>query len=600
MANVMQQPARKNHVHRNGFDLSFRNAFTAKVGELLPVVCQEVIPGDKFKIDISSFTRTQPVQTAAFTRIREYYDFYFVPTSLLWDKFNNYIVQTNNYNHAKSVTESPDNLEQHPWFSMTGIKAYINALSSSKIDDGGLPAYESTVKLLHYLGYGDWSNLKNCTVSFAMNPFPLLAYQKIYNDYYRYSQWRKSSPQNFNLDYIFTTKSVPLSDLAASVTNSSSPLVDTMFSMRYANYKKDLFMGLLPSAQYGDMAYVPVDIRDDVKWFEAYYRFSGQGGTGTVSPDYFGMTNGAVSTVRNGDTMNSYDRIRLGKYEGDTGVTNWPLSASVFALRFAEASQKWKEITGSNDMDYRSQIQAHWGVTPSKDSGYKCDWLGGTSSNIVINEVVNTSLDSSDSSRATIYGKATGSINDGNLVNFTSDKYGYIIGIYHAVPLLDYANDGVSRTFFKIKADDYAIPEFENLGFESVSSTEFYFRWPSSPNGSSGDIIAEGIFRKNITGVGYAPRYYEYKTNLDKINGSFLTTMKDWVAPAPVVRSIFASGFGTDSNYLDWQRFVVNPKVVDPIFGYASDGSVDSDQLLIGAYFDIKAVRNLSVHGLPY
>ena len=68
----------KNHVHRNGFDLSFKNCFTAKAGELLPIMCKEVIPGDKFDIDLSSLSRSMPVDSAAYTRLREYFDFYFV------------------------------------------------------------------------------------------------------------------------------------------------------------------------------------------------------------------------------------------------------------------------------------------------------------------------------------------------------------------------------------------------------------------------------------------------------------------------------------------------------------------------------------------
>ena len=67
----------KNHVHRDGFDLSRKNAFTAKLGELLPVMCEDVAPGDKFRITADWFTRTQPVTAPAYTRFSEYYDFCF-------------------------------------------------------------------------------------------------------------------------------------------------------------------------------------------------------------------------------------------------------------------------------------------------------------------------------------------------------------------------------------------------------------------------------------------------------------------------------------------------------------------------------------------
>ena len=77
----------RNKPNRNGFDLSQKNSFTAKVGELLPVYHKIALPGDKFNFRVQHVTRTQPVNTAAFTRIREYFDFFFVPYRLLWRYF---------------------------------------------------------------------------------------------------------------------------------------------------------------------------------------------------------------------------------------------------------------------------------------------------------------------------------------------------------------------------------------------------------------------------------------------------------------------------------------------------------------------------------
>jgi hypothetical protein len=62
----------QNHPHRSGFDIGRKNAFTAKVGELLPVYWDISMPGDKYKFNVEYFTRTQPVETSAYTRLREY------------------------------------------------------------------------------------------------------------------------------------------------------------------------------------------------------------------------------------------------------------------------------------------------------------------------------------------------------------------------------------------------------------------------------------------------------------------------------------------------------------------------------------------------
>ena len=82
----------KNKPSRNSFDVSARNLFTAKIGELLPCAVYEMNPGDSIRIDASYFTRTAPLQTAAFTRLRENVQFFFVPYSQLWKYFNTQVL----------------------------------------------------------------------------------------------------------------------------------------------------------------------------------------------------------------------------------------------------------------------------------------------------------------------------------------------------------------------------------------------------------------------------------------------------------------------------------------------------------------------------
>ena len=112
----------KNHTHRSGFDLSNKNAFTAKVGELLPVYWKFVIPGDKFTAQVQHFTRTQPVSTAAYTRIKEYYDWFFVPMRLLWKNFPTAITQmTDNPVSAMSLKQNADVTSKLPYFTLAQL-----------------------------------------------------------------------------------------------------------------------------------------------------------------------------------------------------------------------------------------------------------------------------------------------------------------------------------------------------------------------------------------------------------------------------------------------------------------------------------------------
>lgn len=97
----------RNHPRRSAFDLSSKVAFSAKSGELLPIKWYFTMPGDKFTLKRQHFTRTQPVNTSAYTRIREYYDWFWVPLHLLWRHAPEVISQMQtNVQHAGSQTSA--------------------------------------------------------------------------------------------------------------------------------------------------------------------------------------------------------------------------------------------------------------------------------------------------------------------------------------------------------------------------------------------------------------------------------------------------------------------------------------------------------------
>lgn len=600
MANIMDLKKVQNHVHRNGFDLSYRHLFTAQVGELLPVMCKEILPGDKFDVDVKSFSRTLPVQTAAFTRIREYYDFYFVPTRLMWDKFSSYIVQTNNYQHAQNIISSPKLFDRHPYFrsdEMLQLLSNCVNLVPRIVDELGYSFAHRTCRLLEMLGYGSWldtvlnyENLPNGKTevpSIPLNPFPLMAYQKIYQDYFRYQQWEKASPYTCNLDYIFDSNSCELDlgtlGLDGDNVTLQENLTNSLFTVRYANYKKDFFTGLLPTPQFGDTAIAsPL--------------------SGTASPElHFIRNDGTFPKNGNpviGNNGTLYDaqgqiipRANLKFTEGFNNV-----GISVFALRMAESLQKYREITNSGDLDYAEQLSKHWNVKTSDFQSDLCQYLGGTSSNFNINEVVNQNL--TGGAQSTISGTGRSALHGHIKRQF--NEHGYLLCIYHSEPVLDWQPLGVDRMCTKVDASDYAIPEFDNLGMQQVMSSELMFGWHKENQDDA------GVFSfPEIKPLGYAPRYIDYKTSVDKCTGEFNTVFKDWVNPMSLRHLLdrLVNINNTNKYQLDYLFFKINPNILDSIFKDASMDTVNlspNDQFLVGSYFDVKAVRNLSVNGLPY
>lgn len=607
----------QNHPHRSGFDIGRKNAFTAKVGELLPVYWDISMPGDKYKFNVEYFTRTQPVETSAYTRLREYFDFYAVPLRLLWKSAPSVLTQMQDVNQiqALSLTQNLSLGTYLPSFTIGQLGAALyrlNGDSSSPSDTTslknlfGFSRGDLAFKLFSYLGYGNvvgtlpssgnrwWStSLKNessssYTQSYIQNNyvniFPLLAYQKIYQDFFRWSQWENANPSSSNVDYFTGVSPLLISDLPAA--SSDYWKSDTMFDLKYCNWNKDMLMGVLPNSQFGDVAVISLELPGgDLK-----------AGFRTTDGKFFSAVSNAPLTTDNSSSGLSAP----GVVSGSTVALHSPLVSdlsslqsefSVLALRQAEALQRWKEISQSGDSDYREQIRKHFGVNLPQALSNLCTYIGGISRNLDISEVVNSNL-AAEGDAAVIAGKGVGAGNGS--FTYTTDEHCVVMCIYHAVPLLDYVITGQDGQLLVTDAESLPIPEFDNIGMEVLPMSQIF-------NSPKATIV-------NLFNAGYNPRYFNWKTKLDVINGAFTTTLKSWVSP--VTESLLSGWFGFGYNeddvnqnnkvVLNYKFFKVNPSVLDPIFGVSADSTWDTDQLLVNSYIGCYVARNLSRDGVPY
>lgn len=604
----------QNHPHRSGFDIGRKNAFTAKAGELLPIYWDISMPGDKYKFNIEYFTRTQPVETSAYTRLREYFDFYAVPLRLLWKSAPSVLTQMQDINQiqALSLTQNLSLGSYLPTFSLHGLSSALNNLnggtSSPNSSDSfknmfGFSRADMSYKLLSYLGYGNFikdspsSGSRWWSTSLKVNPassytqqyiqnnrvnvFPLLAYQKIYQDFFRWSQWENANPSSYNVDYFAGTSPSLVNDVPS--LSSDYWKSDTMFDLKYCNWNKDMLMGVLPNSQFGDVAVidlpsagVPLQIADSKGVLHSVCNSTVMSSGITSSP--IGVQLSSGQTVNAGSPL-------------VTNVRNLASKFTVLALRQAEALQRWKEISQSGDSDYREQIRKHFGVNLPQALSNMCTYIGGISRNLDISEVVNNNL-ATEGDTAVIAGKGVGTGNGS--FTYTTNEHCVVMCIYHAVPLLDYTITGQDGQLLVTDAESLPIPEFDNIGMEVLPMTQIF----NSPKAS---IV-------NLFNAGYNPRYFNWKTKLDVINGAFTTTLKSWVSP--VTESLLSGWFGfgyqegdvNDSTrvVLNYKFFKVNPSVLDPIFGVNADSTWDTDQLLINSYIGCYVARNLSRDGVPY
>lgn len=639
MANIMDMKRIQNRVSRNGFDLSTKRNFTAKVGELLPVLCQEVLPGDKFQIDLKAMTRTVPINTAAFARIREYYDFFYVPYNLLWNKANTVLSRMDyNTQHAASISHDDNGpLDgELPYTDMQTIYNYLNGFRDSSTNEYvknnyfGFDRCSLSLKLLEYLGYGsfyqgfsgDGPYLANPIMppyNMQVNVLPLLAYQKIYSDFYRDEQWEKPDPTTFNCDYISgNNRGSQTTEFPISLSTDDDFYTNyNLFDLRYCNWPKDLYHGLLPAAQYGEEAMVPLTIsggNDDLYLYGVQgnatdamtlsgitLRNSGAGG---------GTTYDQLYTTEGASPINQVSLLAMKKAFAPASMVSANQFASagsgigILALRQFEFLQKWKEIAQSGDQNYKDMTKRIWNVDVSEHLAERVRYLGGVSSSIDINEVVNTNITGENA--ADIAGKGVG-VQNGN-ISFDSDgQYGFIMCIYHALPLADYTCSYTNPSFLRVNAEDFANPVFDKVGMEQVTSVSIY-----NENPAAGRPLPDP---QTPFAMGYAPRYIDYKTGVDLTFGGFkFGNLRSWVVQygrdqimdaLNVKDSVSVAGDvpnpseGAD-NILNYTFFKINPKLLDSIMSVQADSTVVTDQLLISSFFDIKAVRNLDVDGLPY
>lgn len=432
--------------------------------------------------------------------------------------------------------------------------------------------------------------------------FPLLAYHKICNDHYRNEKWQPFEPWTCNIDYLSPTDNMNAKSFITST--SFTQLMTTIIDLENSNLPIDYFTSVLPRAQYGDESAVSVgsgssDATLIVKDSADPTKGVLFGSSAHTANDFLqkadeppaAVSGSYISWVRSASTGD----VLLG-FKGDLTTSGSSLKLS--ALRSATALQKYKEIQNSNDPDFAAQVLAHFGIEPKVDSRTSI-FIGGDDKTLSINPQVNTNFQNGGEPEIKAIG--IGDLSAG--CKFTSTTYGMIIGIYRAVPQLDYSHIGIDRNLFKTDASDFPIPELDSIGMQTQYRCEL-----SAPLiGTCNKVVPCNSktypIDMSVT-YGYAPRYAELKSARDYYEGGFCGTYSTWVT-------------GYDQSFLSrWRRnlgslsisnyggiddlFKCRPSLLYPIFVNQWSGTVNDDKLLIGSVNTCVAVRPFSMYGLPY
>lgn len=570
MKSVFSPKKSQVHLQRNAFDLSHSDIFSIAPGMLLPIHVSEVNPNEHFEISPASYVRTMPLNSAAFTRLKQHIEFFFVPMRTLCRQFNQFIVGTEyNISDLNQLNTYKTGLPLFDLFA--AAKTYVQY--RAKENSFGLPEVDDSVRLYDMLGYGlNISNLitlgdKSYNGNFLVNPLRFLAYQKVYFDHFRNPLYELNDPSAYNIDSLYGHNSVSV--------NSKWTL------LRYRNWNKDYFTSVSPSFQGADYLSDPINMGNVLSLGQS----ESENNDGDFKP---GTTRGfdwnGQQVPSTGMMGNLYIDTEAHKYSTFTQF-------NIANLRAAYALDKLYRISiAAGDGDYGTQIKAHYGFNAVHDD-WKSQFIGGCTAPIQISEVITSATTAGSDGILGNVGDIKGkgvSLNQGS-ITFDTREHGIIIGLLSIVPEADYQSSMVDRFNIKTDREDYFQPEFQDLGKQPITSTELSFQLEKVGSGG-------WLFPRNI--IGFTNRYMEYKTAVNKVHGVFNTSgsLSAWASPRnnPLFKDPSTSTFQINSTSLK-----VDPRILNPIMLVSYDGTEATDPFICDCHVTVRAIRPMSVSGEP-
>lgn len=455
----------KAQVPRSMFNLSYDKKFTCDMGQLIPVMCDEVVPGDIFDISNRMLVRMQPMVAPIMHEINAYTHYFFVPYRLLWDEWEEFI--TGGVDGPQDPDVSPV-LERIQFADANG---YIKN------------------SLWDYLGFpiGVSPNTDHRPLA-----FPVQAYKKIWNEYYRDQTLQAELTENGTV---------------------GSP------GVYYRNWEKDYFTSSLPWQQRGVAPALPITGLTNAV-------FSGLdivNGVGDVAVQVKSTPIGdAKIYANNGDARNSLtDFMNSNVVDfGDAATFN------VADLRLAFQVQRWLERNARAGARYTEFLNAHFGVHPRDDRLQRPEYIGGSKTPLIISEVLKTSEDGTDPQGNLAGHGITADMR--RIGKYKVQEYGLIMGIMSIMPRAVY-QQGIDRQWLRRTKYDFYFPEFANLSEQAIERAE---------------IFTSAVEAENETIFGYQGRYDEMRVKKSMVCAEMRDTLDYWhlsrqFSAAPELNSTF-------------------------------------------------------------
>lgn len=539
--------------NKSGFDLAHSNFLTQTCGTLTPVCTMPVLPGDSVSLGFMSQIKLPPMATSFYGRVDYRLEAFFVPYRILWGGWENFYTQP--IADPYGVTVDRPHFLPNMKLPMLGSDLLKNLGRGSLADYLGLkgikPNSSDVVAGTTYPVY-----LKNI--------LPLVAYHKIYDDWYRNANIQKPVFVRHNsydlnnglsgLPYVSTTVTVANApntptdgELNPDVSDSNMPLTSIGFSgLPYGK------LAVSPTFADGSSLF---SLRQR-NWSKDYFT------TATLYPQQSGTTAGASISATT-------------PAEGDS--TQFTISQ----IRQANILQKWLERNNIAGSRYADQIRATFGVLPSDAMLDRAIFLGGSSFGIYTNSIAQ-SVNSDKGQSTNPYsgtagsdsGQTSGFGKDSLIDKFTATEHGLIMVIGSIVPHATYST-GSSRMFAMSSYGDIPNPMFEGLGQESILTAE---------------LAPLGFGPVDDTVFGYVDQYAWCKYMNDEVHG--LLVDGENLESFALQRSFTSGSAKLDSSFIS-----IPTDYLDQVLAVKQAGSGFS--AWANMYFDVKKISLLSQYTIP-
>lgn len=455
----------------NYFDLSHTLKTSFKLGQLIPTLVMEALPGDRFNFSIESLTRFMPLVSPVMEKFTITHHLFFVPNRIMFRYWEGTITNSDPY-------ELP----------------YCKALSALAVGD-----------------VGDYMGLPiGIHTDVEVSAFPGYAYQCIYDEFYRDQR-------------LITEEANPSLSTGGMIAGRQVNVETTLLSAPFIRaWSHDYFTSCLPNAQQGatpvvipvtasgDDPSIEYDATNYVRLINTNTALGYVGSPTSLDVDSTSYLEAAGQNVVIDPNGSLYANI-----SGDAGT--------IADLRRAIKLQEYLERMQRGGQRYVEYLQVMFGLSPRDMRLDRPEYIGGSKGNVVISEVLSSAetitYSSNDLTTGSVNNPVGGfaghgiSITGGNKFNYFVEEHGWIMCITSVTLDASYYQ-GIHKQWQREDYLDFYVHEFALIGEQAITT---------------GELFAEGRTpAQNATTFGYIPRYSEYKFLNNRISGLMRTDLNYW------------------------------------------------------------------------